>query len=95
MPLENMPAFIARLTSLSEKTTGTAIKKSPGSGPKATIAKGGKAKAQQKEKKKPKEKKEPPAPKTMEDLDAELLNYTAARASEGAAPAEVEPVPAS
>ena len=63
--------------------------KSPG-GPKG-IAKGGKAAKEQKSaEKKKKEKKEPPAKPTLEDLDAELMNYTAARGaeSEEAAPAE-------
>lgn len=84
MPIENIPAFIAKLQALYTKTTGATIK-SPGSGPKKTIQKGGKEKKEEKakEKKAPKEKKEPPAKPTMEDLDADLVSYTAQRGAEG------------
>ena len=57
-------------------------KKSPGGGgPTKTIAKGNKEK---KEQKKEKPKKELPSKKTLEELDAELTDYTAARGAEGA-----------
>jgi hypothetical protein len=98
VPLESIPGFIKRLEAMYQKTTGEPVKKSPGAGPKATIAKGGKAAKEDKAKEgKPKEKKEkkekePPAPKpTMEDLDAELASYTAQRGSE---PAEEAPAAA-
>ena len=53
--------------------------KSPGSGgPKSAIGKGNK-------KAKEKKKQEPKKPATMEDLDAELMSYTAARGGEDAA----------
>jgi len=92
VPLEAIPGFIGKLEALYAKTTGQTPRdksKSPG-GPKG-IAKGGKAAKEQKSaEKKKKEKKEPPAKPTLEDLDAELMNYTAARGaeSEEAAPAE-------
>ena len=68
----------------------SAAKKSPG-GPKATIAKKGPKKSPGDKK----GKKEPRGPATMEDLDADLANYTSARSggemdaevSTGAAPA--------
>ena len=42
-----------------------------------------------------KEKKEKPKPKaTIEDLDAELLSYQAARAADGSAPTGMEAAPA-
>ena len=81
MPLESIPAFIARLQACYQRATGTKMpqgKKSPGSGPKATIAK----KDKNKKEKKPKEKKAPPKKMSMEDLDAELVGYTAQRGAE-------------
>merc|ERR1719502_255614 len=93
VPLEAIPGFITRLQGLYSKTTGQKLK-SPGSGPKATIGKGAKTKKEQKAKEK-KEKKEPPAKKSMEDLDAELMSYTAQRGVEdapvGEAAAEAPP----
>ena len=87
LALESIPGFISRLQALYQKTTGMAAK-SPGrvgTGPKATIGKGGKA-AKARDAKAKKAKKAPPRPKaSLEDLDAELTNYTAAR---GAEPAE-------
>ena len=90
-----MPGFIQKLQALYQKTTGEAIKSPKGTGPKATIAKSGKAAKEQKAKeaKPKKEKKEPPAKPTMEDLDAELANYTAKRNTE-AEPAEDAAAPA-
>ena len=89
MPLEAIPGFIQKLQALYTKTTGQKGKKSPGGGPKATIAKGGKKKTQ-----KPKEKKKPEKPKSMEDLDNELTSYTAQRGAEPE-PVAVEPAPIS
>ena len=93
VPLEAIPGFIAKLEAAYRKTTGmAAAKKSPGSGPKVTIGKGGKAKKEEKKgEKKPKEKKAPPPKPTMEDLDADLVSYTAQRAEAGAE----EPAPVS
>merc|ERR1719421_815078 len=88
VPLEAIPGFIAKLQGLYTRTTGTKIaaNKSPGkTGPKATIAKGKKAKKPNEKK----EKKEPAPKKTMEDLDAELMSYTAQRGADEAPPAEV------
>ena len=96
MPLEAIPGFITKLQALYAKTTGSPIKKSPGSGPKVTIGKGGKAakeaKAKEGKPKEKKEKKEPPPKPTMEDLDAELMSYTAQRGAEATdeAPAPAE-----
>lgn len=85
LALESIPGFISRLQTLYQKTTGMAAK-SPGrvgTGPKATIGKGGKAKARDANKKTA--KKAAPRPKaSLEDLDAELTNYTAARTAEPA-----------
>ena len=96
VPLEAIPGFVSRLEALYKKTTGEAVKKSPGSGPKPTIAKGGKAakeaKGKEKPKKEKKEKEAPPPKPTMEDLDAELANYTSLRGAEPAA--EEAPAPA-
>jgi len=88
VPLEAMPSFIRHLEGLYQATTGEpAIKKSPaGAGvAKKGIVKGKKSPVQQVEKKeKPKrEKKELPAKKTPEELDAELMEYTAARGADG------------
>ena len=80
VPLESIPAFVQRLQQCYTSATGQAAKKSPG-GPKSGIAKkspkgkdgkGGKGKG----KRTPRENK---GPKTMEDLDADLVNYTAGR----------------
>jgi len=97
VPLEAIPGFIQKLQTMYTKTTGESpVKKSPGSGPKVTIAKGGKAKKEEKAKeaKPKKEKKEPPPKPTMDDLDADLMTYTAQRGAEAsaeeAAPAEAE-----
>ena len=87
VPLEAIPGFIQKLQALYTKTTGQKGKKSPGGGPKATITKGGKKKTV-----KPKEKKKPEPKKSMEELDNELMNYTAERGTE---PAAVEPAPLS
>lgn len=88
VPLEAMPAFIARMQTMYESATGQAAsKKSPGT-PKGAITKGGKAAKEEKAKeakpKKEKEKKEPQKKKTVEELDAELTAYTAERGAEGA-----------
>merc|ERR1719399_603061 len=85
VPLEAIPGFIAKLQGLYTRTTGTKIaaNKSPGkTGPKATIAKGKKAKKPNEKK----EKKESAPKKTMEDLDAELMSYTAQRGADEAPP---------
>ena len=80
MPLEAIPNFIARLQACYEKATGVKAAskspKAPGAGPKGAIGKKkeGKTKAVEK-----KEKKAPPAKPSLEDLDAELMSYTAAR----------------
>merc|ERR1719217_1208177 len=87
VPLEAIPGFIQKLQALYTKTTGQKGKKSRGGGPKATITKGGKKKTV-----KPKEKKKPEPKKSTEDLDNELMNYTAERGTE---PAAVEPAPIS
>ena len=78
VPLENIPAFVQRLQSMYQKTTGQTLK-SPGSKPKATIAKGGKAAKEQKNKEARGKKKEPAVKPTMDDLDADLVNYTSQR----------------
>ena len=90
VPLENMPAFITKLQQLYQKTTGTAMKKSPGAGgPKATIGKGAKAKKEEKKGAKEKKPKEVPAPKkSLEELDAELTSYTAQRNADDDVPVE-------
>jgi len=97
VPLEAIPQFVKNLEQLYQKTTGEPIaKKSPGGGVAAKgIVKGGKksppTKAVEKKEKPKKEKKELPAKKTPEELDAELMEYTAARAGgdePAAAPAE-------
>lgn len=92
MPLEAIPSFISRLQMLYERTTGVKAAskspKAPGSGPKGAIdkkKKDGKAKVAEK-----KEKKAPPPKPSLEDLDAELLSYQAARAADDE-PAEAVP----
>jgi len=92
VPLEAIPNFIARLQACYQKATGQSpaskSPKAPGSGPKGAIDKkkdGKSKKAEKKEKKEP--RKEAPK-KSIEDLDAELMSYTAARAADG----EGEPV---
>ena len=88
MPLEAIPGFILRLQAMYQKATGVAVAskspKMPG-GTKSAIGKkkDGKAKVAQK-----KAKKEPPAKPTMEDLDAELMSYTAARSTDTAPASE-------
>ena len=96
VPLEAIPGFVQRLQSLYQKTTGGAIK-SPGGGPKKTIEKGKKSPKDQKDQKerKPKEKKEkkekePVVKPSMDDLDAELMSYTAQRGADGDGDAPVE-----
>ena len=94
VPLESIPGFVQRLQAQYRQATGQSpgVKaKSPGSGGKvkSAIGKGNK-------KAKEKKKQEPKKPATMEDLDAELLNYTAARsgaedAAMGAEPAAAAP----
>ena len=73
--------LVQRLQAQYRQATGQSpgVKaKSPGSGGKvkSAIGKGNK-------KAKEKKKQEPKKPATMEDLDAELLNYTAARSGAG------------
>jgi len=93
VPLESMPLFIKHLETLYQATTGEAVaKKSPGGPAKRGIVKGGKKSPVQtieKKEKPKKEKKEPPAKKTPEELDAELMEYTAARSAD--APVEEAP----
>lgn len=90
VPLEAIPGFVQRLQFLYAKATGQkspAAKspKAPG-GPKGAIDK--KKDAKMKVVKVDKKKKDPPPPKkTVEDLDAELLSYTAQRGAEGEADA--------
>ena len=84
MPLEAIPGFIKRLQDCYQKATGQpAAAKSPGNkspgGPKG-ITKGKKTKVVKVAKK---EKQEPRPKATMEDLDADLMNYTAARTGDG------------
>ena len=83
VPLEAIPAFIQRLQTMYTKTTGVApaAKKSPAaSGIKVKgITKGGKAAKVAKKKEKPKKKMELAPKKSLEELDAELTSYTAAR----------------
>ena len=82
VPLESIPGFVLRLQAQYRQATGQSpgVKaKSPGSGgPKSAISKGNK-------KKQEKKKQEPKKPASLEDLDADLMNYTAARGGEDAA----------
>ena len=87
VPLEAMPGMIQRLQTLYQKTTGTAIVKK--TGPKVTIGKKDKVKAKgPKATAAKKEKTAPPPKKSMEDLDNELMSYTAQRGADEGAPAE-------
>ena len=93
VPLEAIPNFIQRLTMCYEKATGVKTaskspKSAPGSAPKGAIDK---KKKKEPKKKEPKEKKEEAPKKTVEDLDAELMSYTAARAAEGEGAEEAAP----
>ena len=94
VPLEAMPGFIQKMQALYQKTTGEALKSPKGTGPKATIAKGGKLAKKKEQEKKKKEKKPPPPKKTMEDLDAELASFTALRNADGTAAGEASEAPA-
>ena len=86
MPIEAIPGFIQKLQALYVKTTGQAASaKSPGSGKKSPggpkgITKGGKGKTKVVKV----AKKEKSKPVSMEDLDKDLMSYTAARGAEDA-----------
>ena len=86
MPLEAIPGFVARLQAQYRSATGQSpgVKKSPGKSP----GSGGPKSAIDKGKKKEKKKPEPKKPATLEDLDADLINYTSARGADGAMAAE-------
>jgi len=94
VPLEAIPNFIQRLQAMYQKATGVNVAakspKGPG-GPKSAITKKKEGKTKEAQKK---EKKAPPPKKSMEDLDAELMNYTAARSAGDAEVAEAAPAPA-
>lgn len=98
VPLEAMPAFISRLQMCYQKATGVkAVDKSPRTPGSGGPIKGAIDKKKEGKKKdvEMKEKKEKPKPKaTVEDLDAELLSYQAARAADGSAPTGMEAAPA-
>jgi len=80
VPLEAIPGFVQKLQAMYSKATGQRMKspggaKSPGGGPKKTIGK---------KDKKPNKPKEKQKPATMEDLDADLVGYTAQRGADEA-----------
>ena len=92
VPLEAIPGFIQRLQALYSKKTGQPASakspvgkspgaKSPGGGPKG-IGKGKKTKVVKVT------KKEKPKKMTTEELDNDLMNYTAARVDTAEMPAE-------
>jgi hypothetical protein len=86
VPLEAIPGFITRLQALYAKATGQRVAAKSPAAKKAPAGKGPAGKGIGK-KKKMAEKRAKPAKMTIDDLDADLVNYTSARGADGA-PAE-------
>jgi hypothetical protein len=80
VPLEAIPGFIQRLQAMYQKTTGEPVSKKSPAG-KSQAASKGVTKGGKKGKTKVIKVQEKKKPATAEDLDAELMSYTAARSS--------------
>uniref|UniRef100_A0A7S3AEA2 Chromatin target of PRMT1 protein C-terminal domain-containing protein n=1 Tax=Haptolina ericina TaxID=156174 RepID=A0A7S3AEA2_9EUKA len=87
LPVESIPKFIEYLQGFEARASGGKKRASPAKKSPAVAAtgKGIDKKEKQKEQKEKKEKKEPEKKPTLEDLDADLTSYQAARKGEEAA----------